>query len=468
VLVNPDKLLKYDVTLGEVEKAVPASNANATGGYLDQGDNELLVRSLGRIQNLEDLGSVVVKGSGERPVLLSDVARVAEAAQVKRGDAAVDGLPAVILTISKQPGADTRKLTTDVIAALDELKPSLPPDLHINTDVYQQKIVHRSEHSQRHRGPARRRHPGRHHSVSLPAQLPHDVHHAYGDPAVDRRDRPRVQVVRHVDQHDDPRRPGRRDRRAGRRRHRRRREHLPPAAREPPRGAAEVGACSVVYEASSEVRNSIVFSTILVVLVFVPLFALGGMEGRLFVPLGVAYIVSIIASLVVSLTVTPVLSYWLLPNAKFMAAREGRPAPARSQTRRRIRHSLQRAPSLADSRGRAVAVALSGLAVTQLGRDFLPPFNEGSVQVNVLLPARHVARNLEPHRRHGRRASDEDATRRQVVLAFARRTGRAELDEHAMGVNVSESSSRSIPSRAATREQILEDIRTNSPTYRAS
>lgn len=126
VLVNPEKLLKYDITLEDVEKAVAASNANATGGYLDQGGNELLVRSLGRIQNLGELGSIVVKGSGERPVLLSDVARVAEAAQVKRGDAAVDGLPAVILTISKQPGSDTRKLTTDVIKALDELKPSLP------------------------------------------------------------------------------------------------------------------------------------------------------------------------------------------------------------------------------------------------------------------------------------------------------------------------------------------------------
>jgi HME family heavy-metal exporter len=124
VLVNPEQLLKYDITLEEVEQAVAKSNENATGGYLNQGGNELLVRSLGRIEDIRELEDVVVKARTERPVLLKQVARVAELPQVKRGDATVDGHPAVVLIVMKQPGADTRSLTAEIVAAIDEVKPS--------------------------------------------------------------------------------------------------------------------------------------------------------------------------------------------------------------------------------------------------------------------------------------------------------------------------------------------------------
>lgn len=457
VLVNPDKLLKYDVTLGEVEKAVEASNANATGGYLDQGGNELLVRSLGRIQNLEELGSVVVKGSGERPVLLSDVARVAEAAQVKRGDAAVDGLPAVILTISKQPGADTRKLTTDVIRALDELKPSLPPDLRINTDVYQQKAfidlsIHNVIEALRDGGilvvivlllfllnfrttfitltaiPLSIVVTGlvfKWLDMSINTMTLGGLAVAVGELVDD--------AIVDV-------------------------ENIFRRLRENRHAAQPKSALRVVYEASSEVRNSIVFSTILVVLVFVPLFALGGMEGRLFTPLGVAYIVSILASLVVSLTVTPVLSYWLLPNAKIMEhEKDGLIVRilkhiAGFAIRLSVRHPW---PILAVV---AAAVALSVVTVTQLGRDFLPPFNEGSVQVNVLLPpgtslatSNHIAGMVDERLKK----MQQDGK----VLAFGRRTGRAELDEHAEGVNVSEIIVSLNPQSGQSREETLEEMR---------
>ena len=457
VLVNPDKLLKYDVTLGEVEKAVEASNANATGGYLDQGGNELLVRSLGRIRNLEELGSVVVKGSGERPVLLSDVARVAEAAQVKRGDAAVDGLPAVILTISKQPGADTRKLTTDVIRALDELKPSLPPDLRINTDVYQQKAfidlsIHNVIEALRDGGilvvivlllfllnfrttfitltaiPLSIVVTGlvfKWLDMSINTMTLGGLAVAVGELVDD--------AIVDV-------------------------ENIFRRLRENRHAAQPKSALRVVYEASSEVRNSIVFSTILVVLVFVPLFALGGMEGRLFTPLGVAYIVSILASLVVSLTVTPVLSYWLLPNAKIMEhEKDGLIVRnlkhiAGFAIRLSVRHPW---PILAVV---AAAVALSVVTVTQLGRDFLPPFNEGSVQVNVLLPpgtslatSNHIAGMVDERLKK----MQQDGK----VLAFGRRTGRAELDEHAEGVNVSEIIVSLNPQSGQSREETLEEMR---------
>ena len=457
VLVNPDKLLKYDVTLEDVEKAVAASNANATGGYLDQGGNELLVRSLGRIQNLDELGSIVVKGSGERPVLLADVARVAEAAQVKRGDAAVDGLPAVILTISKQPGSDTRKLTTDVIKALDELKPSLPADLRVNTDVYQQKTfidlsIHNVIEALRDGGilvvivlflfllnfrttfitltaiPLSIVVTGlvfKWFDMSINTMTLGGLAVAVGELVDD--------AIVDV-------------------------ENIFRRLRENRHAAQPKSALRVVYEASSEVRNSIVFSTILVVLVFVPLFALGGMEGRLFTPLGVAYIVSILASLVVSLTVTPVLSYWLLPNAKIMAQdQDGLLVRilkniAGFAIRLSVRHPW---PILGIV---ATAVVLSVVTVTQLGRDFLPPFNEGSVQVNVLLPpgtslatSNHIAGMVDDRLKK----MQQDGK----VHAFGRRTGRAELDEHAEGVNVSEIIVSLNPKSGQSREETLEEMR---------
>lgn len=139
VLANPEEMLKYGVTLEEVEQAVAASNSNGTGGYLDEGGEELLVRSMGRLRDARELEKVVVKSSQDRPVLLGQVARVREAAQVKRGEATVNGSPAVMIIVSKQPGADTRTMTTSVIQALDELQSSLPSDIRINSNVYQQK-----------------------------------------------------------------------------------------------------------------------------------------------------------------------------------------------------------------------------------------------------------------------------------------------------------------------------------------
>ena len=454
VLINPDELLKYDITLEDVERAVSRSNENATGGYLNEGGNELLVRSLGRIQHIDELQNVVVKASPDRPVLLRQVARVQEAAQVKRGDAAVDGNPAVILTISKQPGADTRTLTTNVIKALNDMKAALPADIRINPEVYQQKefidlSIKNVIEALRDGGilvvivlflfllnfrttfitltaiPLSIVVTGlifKWFDMSINTMTLGGLAVAIGELVDD--------AIVDV-------------------------ENIFRRLRENAHSPSPKSALRVVYEASSEVRNSIVFSTILVVLVFVPLFALGGMEGRLFVPLGVAYIVSIIASLVVSLTVTPVLSYWLLPNAKFMSHEED------GFILRflkwvfgfAIRLSVRHPVPILSAVGLAVLISL--VAVTQLGRDFLPPFNEGSVQVNVLVPP---GTSLETS---NHLASMVDAKIKKIkdVVAFGRRTGRAELDEHAEGVNVSEVIISFDPKSHRSREEILAEIR---------
>ncbi|MFO0870491.1 MAG: efflux RND transporter permease subunit [Pirellulales bacterium] len=454
VLANPEEMLKYDVTLEDVERAVANSNANATGGYLDEGGDELLVRSLGRLQSIRELEQVVVKAKTNRPVLLGQVARVREAAQVKRGDAAVNGLPAVIMVISKQPGADTRSLTTQVTQALADLKPSLPVDIRINAQVYQQKefidlSIHNVIEALRDGGilvviilflfllnfrttfitlsaiPLSIVVTGlifKWSGMSINTMTLGGLAVAIGELVDD--------AIVDV-------------------------ENIFRRLRENRQAAQPKSALRVVYEASREVRNSIVFSTLLVVLVFIPLFALEGMEGRLFTPLGLAYIVSIIASLLVSLTVTPVLSYWLLPNARFLnhdrdgLLLRGLKVLAGLTIRFSVRYP---GPILVTV---LLAVIASLVMATQLGRDFLPPFNEGAVQVNVLLPP---GTSLATSNRLAGMV-DERIGRIAGVVAFGRRTGRAELDEHAEGVNVSEIIISFDPHSKRPRDEVLAELR---------
>lgn len=454
VLVNPEALVKFDVSLEDVEQAVSASNSNATGGYLNIGANEYLVRGLGRIQQVEELNNVVIKASSERPVLLGNVARVIEGVQVKRGDSSVNGKPSVILTIAKQPGADTRKLTDQVTAALKEIQPGLPSDVRINAEVYQQKgfidlSIKNVIEALRDGGllvviilflfllnlrttfitltaiPLSLVVTGlvfKWFDMSINTMTLGGLAVAIGELVDD--------AIVDV-------------------------ENIYRRLRENRHSPNPIHPLRVVYEASSEVRNSIVFSTILVVLVFVPLFALSGIEGRLFSPLGVAYIVSILASLVVSLTVTPVLSYWLLPHAKFMDHETD------GFLLRWLKWIAGFAIRLSVRRPVPIlllvttAVGVSCFLVTRLGRDFLPAFNEGSAQVNALLPpgtsletSNHVGRMLE-----------EKLSKIKGVVQFSRKTGRAELDEHAEGVNTSEFIVMFDPHSGRTREEILEDIR---------
>ena len=454
VLVNPNALRSYGVTLHDVERAMAASNANATGGYLNRGAREYMVRSVGRLQGVEDIENVVVKAESERPVLLGQVARVVEAPQVPRGDSAVNGSPAVMLTIAKQPGADTRVLTDQIAKALKDLKTSLPADIRINPEVYQQKAfielgIHNVIDALRDGGilvvivlflfllnfrttfitltaiPLSIVITGlvfRWFGMSINTMTLGGLAVAIGELVDDA-----IVGVENVF------------------RRLRENKHSPQPKH----------ALRVVYEASSEVRNSIVFSTILVVLVFVPLFALSGVEGRLFTPLGVAYIVSILASLVVSLTVTPVLSYWLLPKARVLG--HDKDSLLLRWLKRlsgfAIRLSVRRPwPVLGTV---AAALLISLVAFTRLGRDFLPPFNEGTAQIDVVMPP---GDSLETSNRIAAMVEDRLKNVRGV-LAFGRRTGRAELDEHAEGVNMSEIIVTFDPNSGRSREAIMADMR---------
>ncbi|WP_417850254.1 efflux RND transporter permease subunit [Thalassoglobus sp.] len=463
VLVDPDAMLRYGVALHEVKDAVQNSNENATGGYLDeQGPNELLVRALGRVQSIEDLQKVVVTIRDGKPIALSQIAQVIEGPQVKRGDSSAflreedgefSGGQSVILTINKQPNADTREVTESVMAAIEELRPSLPDDLRIRQFYSQKSFIDRAIENVI----EALRDGGilvviilflflmnfRTTFITLTA-IPLSlvstaiVFHFLGlsintmtlgglavaigelvDDAI-------VDV-----------------------------ENIFRRLRENRLKDKPLHPLLVVFRASVEVRNSIVFGTMIVILVFVPLFALTGMEGRLFTPLGIAYIVSILSSLVVSLTVTPVLSYWLLAHQK--STEEEKDGFFLRGLKwvgdKVIRFSLQ-FPRL-NLTVTLTAVALAGLFVTNLEKDFLPPFNEGVIQLNVVLPP---GTSLETSNAINRRV-EQRLLEIEDIEQFVRRTGRAELDEHAEGVNMSEYIVDLDPESERSREEQLEEIR---------
>jgi len=443
VLVQAPALSTSKITLDEVERAVRESNENASGGYLEQGSREYLVRGLGRAATKEDLGETVVHRHSERSVLLKDVARIVEAPQVKRGDSSVNGHPAVVLTLAKQPEADTRRLTDDVLEALRELQPSLPKDVIVDAALYQQRTfidlgIHNVLEALRDGAilviiilflfllnlrttfitltaiPLSLALAGIFFywtGMSLNVMTLGGLAVALGELVDDA-----IVDIENV--------------------YRRLREN---AGAERP-----APVLWVVYQASLEIRSSIVFGTMVVILVFVPLFALSGLEGRLFTPLGIAYIVSILASLLVSLTVTPVLGALLLGGTK--AEREAPDSPL-LRTLKAMARPIIRASLDADGQrfillGVAIAIIVSGIVVTQLGTDFLPPFDEGAAQLNLFLPP---GSSLEESNRVSgmldARLKPLLATKEHpegLVRGFLRRSGRAELDEHAEGVHVSE------------------------------
>lgn len=463
ILVNPDDMLRYGVTLHDVKQAVGESNENATGGYLDnQGPNEFLVRALGRVQSIEDLEKLVVKVHKGRAIPLKHVARVTEAAQVKRGDSTAyvreengefTGGPAVVLTINKQPNADTRQLTDAINEALEELSVGLPDDIRVETGLYSQKsFIDRSIENV-----MEALRDGailvviilflfllnfRTTFITLTA-IPISlcmtvlVFAAFGL-SVNTMTLGGIAVAIGELMDDaivDV-------------------ENIFRRLKENRRNGNPKHPLLVVYQASAEIRNSIVFGTVIVVIGFIPLFALSGMPGRLFAPLGVAYIVSIISSTVVSLTVTPVLSYWLLPNAP-VTSQENDGALLRFLkwlAGGAIRFSLKFAKPLVILAG--LATALAALFAMNMEQDLLPPFNEGVAQLNVVLPP---GTSLQQSNEIAATV-DKRLTEIKDVTGFLRRTGRAELDEHAEGVNMSEMIITFDPDTKRTREEILNDI----------
>ena len=452
VTPNLQRLMAARVSIDELKQALQNFSHNTAGGFVDSGGREYLIRNLSQSNRLEDLAQLPVATRNNQVITLQQVAEVGFAPALKRGDAGYNGKPAVILSVQKQPGMDTVKLTAQIETVMAELSRTLPNGIEAPRFLFKQADF--ITHSVSNVAEALR--DGaimvavvlflflanfRTAFISLTA-IPISllaamlVFHYFGlsintmtlgglaiaigelvDDAV-------VDV-----------------------------ENVLRRLKENRLLAKPRSVLGVIAAASIEVRSGVVYATLIVVLVFIPLFALPGIEGRLFTPLGIAYIVSILASLVVAMTVTPVLCYYLLPNMKRIDHGDSRLVVwLKRQDEKLLNWSFDR------SRGlfvlAAFAVVTVAASVPFMPRSFLPPFNEGTLTINVFL---NPGTALEESNRIGAQAE-------QLLLAVpevtrvGRRTGRAELDEHAEGIHYGELDVDLQPSDRS-REVIMADIR---------
>jgi len=435
VLADPVRMLAAGVTLQDVLRAAEGSNANASGGvYMDRGQ-EYVIRGIGRIQNVDDIAKTVVAVKGGIPVLLEQVAEVVVGSAPKYGDGSINGRPGVVLAIQKQPGANTLALTERIESALADIQEALPPGMEINMELFRQESFIRVAINNVLRALAEGavfvviilvlflwNFPTTAISlVAIPLSLVVAIlamqlagvtinTMTLGGMA--------IAIGALVD--DAIIYVENAFRRLKQNHHRPADERLP--------------SLRVVYDASREIRASIVNATLIIIVVFLPLFFLSGVEGRLLRPLGFAYVISILASLLVAITVTPVLCLYWLPSAK--AVQEERESALVRWLKRLYAPTLTWV--LARPRrvlGMAALSLVGTLAVVpMLGTAFLPEFNEGALTVSVVTVP---GTSLREANAVGQRVEN-------ILLASPavnntdRRQGRAELDEHAQGVNAAE------------------------------
>lgn len=452
ILISAEKLNRFQLSIEQIDSELAKISQNTTGGFLERETSEFLVRNIGVVRDLEDIKKTLVGLHFGRPVLVEDIAEVRIGARLKRGDGSYNGKPSVVMTIQKQPGADTVRITRDIQAALEELRPTLPKTVVVNPDVFKQASFIEASIS----GIVGKLQLGtvlvfvvlliflanlRMSVITLTAipvsflftaivfqlfgltvntmtlgGLAIAIGELVDDSIVD---------VENI--------------------YRRLRENATLAK---PRSVL-----MVVYEASSEIRNSIVLATIIIALVFVPLFNLSGLEGRLFAPLGVAYLAALFASLLVSLTLTPVLCSYFLKGSLKAHKDTSLVVWLKRVDRRVLEWALPRSTFVI-----LMAIGLFVLAlalVPFMGRDFLPKFNEGTAMISLIAPP---GTSLTESNRIGVQA-ESLILQAPEVKSVSRKTGRAEMDEHAMGVNVSEVDV-DFHEGGRPREVVLNEIRT--------
>ena len=455
VLVDPAKLRDYKLTLKEVSDAVGGANVNASGGFMERPDLEYFVRARGRVNTLDDLANSVVAVRNTTPILVKNVADVRIGPAIKRGDGSFNMHSDVVATVQKQPNANTLEVNAQVEAALAGLKSTLPDDVTIDTKAFQQAaFINRAVENVKQAlleggllvtvvlflflwnfrttfisltaiplSLVTAVITMTYFGISVNTMTLGGLAIAIGELVDDA-----IIDVENV--------------------FRRLRLNAQSGMTESP--------ATVIFKASSEIRSSIVFATLIIILVFMPLLNLGGFEGRMFTPLAFAYIASVAASLLVALTVTPALCYYLLGRSRLIRE-TGDSALVRFLKRyysKTLEWTLQHPfPIVAMS---VLLLAAAIMLFPLMGREFLPAFNEGALNINISLPPGTA---LQESNRIGR-IVEETLHQTPEVVSTTRRTGRAELDEHAAGVNASEIE---VVTKQLDRPQaaIMEEVRQN-------
>ncbi|HWR54003.1 MAG TPA: efflux RND transporter permease subunit [Bryobacteraceae bacterium] len=455
VLVFPAKLKAYDLTISQVEDALRKTNQNTSAGFRIAGGQEYLIQGIGRVARTGDIADSVVVTRGTNPVLVRDIAEVRIGEGLKRGEGSHNGKPAIVIGLQKQPGANTLDLTRELDRILDEIQTTLPAGMKIDKNVFRQADfieigVHNLLDALRDGGILviivvvlflanfrasiitllaiplslvvamwSMKWAGFTINTMSLGGLAIAIGALVDDAIIDVEN-----VFRRLRLNSKKPEP----------------EKLP--------------ANEVVYQASTEIRGSIVFATLIVILVFLPLFFLESVEGRLLKPLGFAYVVSLAASLAVALTVTPALCSILLPRSK--AVLRGHEPKLVGWLKRLYQPTLTSVlnHSSVVLAGAALLLVAAGASVFWMGRSFLPEFNEGTLTLSaVTLPGT----SLQESDQLGAGLERILLTVPEVV-STARRTGRTELDEHVQGVESAELDV-DLKMRGRPKQEVLEEIR---------
>lgn len=458
ILASPQKMDAFNVSLSDLVKACEEANGNSSGGFMNEYGNEYIVGGLGRTSDLTELAKSVIKTTPQGTVKIEDVATLKIGAAPKIGDGSLQGTPAVIMTVMKQPATNTLLLTETIDAAIIDLQKTIPADVKINTRIFRQADFINASISNIQKTLLE----GSLFVViilflflmnwratvisilAIPVSLivailtlkwlgftintmslggmAIAIGALVDDAIIDVEN-----VFKRLKQN------------AG----------LPKAEQK--------SILQVVFDASVEIRTSIINATFIIIVAFVPLFFLSGMEGKLLAPLGIAFIVSLFASLVVSITLTPVLASYLLTNEKMLVQQHGE-----SWLVQRLQNGYSAVLKVVMRTRTAILLvsvlmlAIAIFTLSKLGRSFLPEFNEGSLVISaVTLPGI----SLEESNKIGSHV-ERELLKIPEIQTTTRRTGRAELDEHAQGVNAAEIDAPFVL-KDRSRAEFLKNVREN-------
>lgn len=456
ILASPEKMKFYDVSLQDLLKASESANGNSSGGFISEYGNEYIIKGTGRTSDVAELGKSVIKTENGKVIKIEDVAVVKIGAAPKIGDASKSGKPAVVLSVQKQPVTNTLELTENIDKVMTDLKKTIPKDVHVDTHVFRQAdfinasidniqktllegtifvIIILFLFLMNWRATV----------ISLLA-IPISLIVALltlkwlgftintmslGGMAIAIGDLVDDAIIDVENVY----------------------KRLKENAKLPI--DQQRNKFTVIFDASFEIRTSVINATFIIIVAFLPLFFLSGMEGRLLAPLGIAFIVALFASLIVSITLTPILCSYLLTNDDMLKKQEHESWLVRHLQTGYVR-ALEKVMTLKKATiGVAVGLFVIALVMmSQFGRSFLPEFNEGSLVISVVsLPGI----SLEESNKIGTQVEKTLLTIPEIKVT-TRRTGRAELDEHAQGVNAAEIE---VPFhlKERDREEFMEEVR---------